>query len=171
LFWDPINGGWFSTTGTDRSVLVRMKEEYDGAEPAPSSVAALNLLTLSHLTGESAYADRAAKAIASFGGRLSEAGRAVPMMACALATLLTPGEQIVVLGDPAAEETRALWQEANRKYRPFAVMVRVDPARQASLAEHMPWVAKMNLLHSQPTVYVCRNFACDAPSTNPEVLK
>ena len=51
LFWDPVDGGWFSTTGRDPSVLLRLKEDYDGAEPAASSVAVLNLLTLSHLTG------------------------------------------------------------------------------------------------------------------------
>ena len=52
LFWDAEGGGWFSTTGADPSVLLRMKEDYDGAEPSPTSVAALNLLTLAHLTGE-----------------------------------------------------------------------------------------------------------------------
>ena len=48
------SGGWFSTTGDDPSVLVRMKEDYDGAEPSPTSVSAMNLLTLAHLTGERA---------------------------------------------------------------------------------------------------------------------
>src|SRR5262249_5533586 len=43
LFWDDAAGGWFSTTGTDPSVLLRMKEDYDGAEPTPSSVSVLNL--------------------------------------------------------------------------------------------------------------------------------
>src|SRR6201999_3084888 len=47
LFWDDANGGWFSTTGSDPSVLLRMKETYDGAEPAASSVAAMNLQMLS----------------------------------------------------------------------------------------------------------------------------
>ena len=46
LFWDEQGGGWFSTTGKDPSVLLRMKEDYDGAEPSPNSVAALNLLKL-----------------------------------------------------------------------------------------------------------------------------
>ena len=55
LFWDPADGGWFSTTGEDPSVLLRLKEDYDGAEPAASSVAALNLLALSHLTGDSGH--------------------------------------------------------------------------------------------------------------------
>ena len=58
LFWDEADGGWFSTTGTDPSVLLRMKEDYDGAEPTASSVSVLNLLTLSHLVEDHAALDR-----------------------------------------------------------------------------------------------------------------
>ena len=53
-FWDEKEGGWFSTTGEDPTVLLRLKEDYDGAEPAASSVSALNTLTISHLTGDEA---------------------------------------------------------------------------------------------------------------------
>ena len=49
LFWDDAEGGWFSTTGKDPSILLRSKEDYDGAEPTPSAVSVLNLLALSHL--------------------------------------------------------------------------------------------------------------------------
>ncbi len=52
LFWDEEGGGWFSTTGRDPSVLLRMKDDYDGAEPAASSVSVMNLLVLSHLHDE-----------------------------------------------------------------------------------------------------------------------
>jgi uncharacterized protein YyaL (SSP411 family) len=51
LFWDEAGGGWFSTTGDDASVLLRLKEDYDGAEPAAGSVAALNAIKIAHLTG------------------------------------------------------------------------------------------------------------------------
>ena len=51
-FWDAENGGWFNTTGADPSVILRMKEDYDGAEPSPSSISVLNLLMLAHLTNE-----------------------------------------------------------------------------------------------------------------------
>ncbi len=49
LFFDEKNGGYFSTSGKDESVFLRMKDDNDGAEPAASSVAALNLLRLSQL--------------------------------------------------------------------------------------------------------------------------
>jgi hypothetical protein len=167
LFWDAEDGGWFSTTGEDSTVLLRMKEDYDGAEPSPSSVSALNLLALAHLTGEASYSDRAAQAIASFGGRLEGQGRAVPLMAAALATALSGGEQIVVVGRPDSSDTKAMWQAAHRTFRPFAVSVIVDPNRQDALAAHMPWVSSMKMRDGQATAYVCRNFACDAPSTDP----
>ena len=170
LFWDE-SGGWFSTTGSDPSVLVRMKEDYDGAEPSPTSVAAMNLLTLAHLTGERAYTDRASEAIASFGGRLEQQGRAVPLMAAALSMSITEGEQIVIVGPRDSAETTALWTAANKKYRPFSVITRVDPADQAALSVHMPWIAQMKMIDGKATVYVCRGFACDAPSTDPVVLQ
>jgi uncharacterized protein YyaL (SSP411 family) len=170
LFWDGSNGGWFSTTGADASVLVRMKEDYDGAEPSPTSVSAMNLLTLAHLTGEQGYADRATQAIASFGGRLEEQGRAVPFMAAALSTAVAGGEQIVIVGHRGAADTQAMWLAANRNYRPFAVLTLVDPAQQQALAAHMPWIAQMKMIDGKATVYVCRGFACEAPSTDPVVL-
>ena len=46
LFWDDKNGGYFTSTGDDPSILLRLKEDSDNAEPAPSSIAALNLLRL-----------------------------------------------------------------------------------------------------------------------------
>jgi len=167
LFWDPIAGGWFSTTGEDPTVLLRMKEDYDGAEPSPTSVSALNLLTLAHVTRETAYSHIAADAIASFGGRLDSQGRAVPLMAAALSTALTGGEQIVVIGRRGAADTVALWQAAHRQFRPFAVAVLVDPDRTAEFAAHMPWVSSMTMTEGKATAYVCRNFTCERPFTDP----
>jgi uncharacterized protein YyaL (SSP411 family) len=171
LFWDPVNAGWFSTTGADPSVLVRMKEDYDGAEPAPTSVSAMNLLTLAHLTGERAYSDRANEAIASFGGRLIDMGRAVPFMAAALSSAIAEGEQIIIVGKRGADDTNAMWSAVHKKYRPFAVVTLVDPSQQSAIAGQMPWIKDMKMIDGKATVYVCRGFACDAPSTDPAVIK
>ena len=170
LFWDDAGGGWFSTTGADPSVLLRMKEDYDGAEPAPTSVAALNALTLAHLTGERHYEERAQAAIAAFGGRLEEMGRAVPFMALALSTSLAAGEQIVIIGHANAVDTHVMWLAANKTYRPFSVITLVDPLEQPALAEQMPWVADMKMIDDKATAFVCHNSACDAPSTDPAIF-
>ena len=62
LFFDDRDAGWFSTTGTDASVLLRLKEDYDGAEPGAASVTVRNLLVLGDLLGDAASVERAADA-------------------------------------------------------------------------------------------------------------
>ncbi len=169
-FWDPVDGAWFTTTGEDASVLLRMKEDYDGAEPSATSIGALNLLTLGELTGERAYRERAERAVAS-GGRLADHGRAVPMLAAALSTTLAGRHQIVVVGEWAREDTRALWRVIHQRFRPFTVAVPVTPGqRQVDLARLMPWVGAMTMQGGRATAYVCRDFACDLPVTDPHAL-
>ena len=66
-FFDDRDGGWFSTTGDDPSVLLRLKEDYDGAEPAAASVTVRNLLMLAQLAGDAAYHDRARRTLERYG--------------------------------------------------------------------------------------------------------
>src|SRR4029079_7331389 len=108
LFWDEQAGGWFSTTGNDPSVLLRMKEDYDGAEPTASSVSVLNLLVLAHLVEDAAWSDRIERTLRLFATRLEQMGRGVPMMAAALSTYLAGVQQIVIAeGDPSTSSGRA----------------------------------------------------------------
>ena len=59
LFWDDKNGGYFTSTGDDPSILLRLKEDNDNAEPAPSSIAALNLLRLGQIRDAKELRERA----------------------------------------------------------------------------------------------------------------
>ena len=171
LFWDSVEGGWFSTTGEDPTVIIRMKEEYDGAEPSASAVGAWNLLTLAHLTGDSSFDKRAAEVFAAFAARLASQGRGLPMMAAALSMSRSVPEQIVVVGSPDAPATASLWAAAHRRYRPFTTMLIVEPGeRQQRIARLLPWIGAMSGRDRQPTAYVCRNFTCEAPVSRPEEL-
>ena len=171
LFWDSAEGAWFSTTGKDPSVLLRLKEDYDGAEPAASSVAAVNVLTLAHLTGDSAYRDKAERTLARYGRRVGAAARVVPFMLCALSQWHSPSMQIVVVGGAASPAVRELEQEIASHYRPFAVHVPVDPDRtQSSLQRVLPFVDGMKA-HGGGAVYVCRDFTCRQPVGTPDALR
>ena len=66
IFFDEKNGGYFSTSGEDKSVLLRMKEDNDGAEPSSNSIAALNLFRLAQLRGMKSYRERAEQTIRAF---------------------------------------------------------------------------------------------------------
>ena len=171
LFWDEEEGGWFSTTGHDRSVLLRMKEEYDGAEPSAGSVSVLNLLTLGHLVSRDEWAARVERTLGRIGPRARRMARAMPLMLAALEQWHAGTSQVVIVGDPALDATRALRQVVARRYLPFAVVVPVAPGEaQARLARVLPWVDAMNARDGRPTAYVCRNFTCESPVTTPEAL-
>jgi uncharacterized protein YyaL (SSP411 family) len=171
LFWDSADGGWFSTTGKDASVLLRLKEEYDGAEPAASSLAVLNLLTLSHLTGDADMGVHVERAFGSFGASASMRGRSVPMMLAALSTYHAGMPQIVIAGEPAAPDTRALMQVVHRRYMPTAVLVPIVEAHRRQLARLLPWTAPLVKRENRATAYVCRGFACQMPTTSPTELE
>ena len=171
LFWDEVDGGWFSTTGKDPTVLLRLKEDYDGAEPAASSVSALNVLRLAHLTGDHAYRQRAERTLARYGKRAGGAGRVIPMMLCALSAWHSPSMQMVVVGGRNSDQVRELEQEIATHYLPFTVHVPVDPdSTQEALRSALPFVDGMKA-HGGGAVYVCREFACRQPVSSVEALR
>ncbi len=90
LFLDEKQGGYFSTSGKDESVVLRMKDDNDSAEPAASSVAALNLLRLSQFRDDpaAAGAERARKTIDAFAATLSHFPSAMPCRKCWLRSIL-----------------------------------------------------------------------------------
>jgi uncharacterized protein YyaL (SSP411 family) len=166
-FWDPVDGGWFSTTGADPTVLLRQKETYDGAEPAASSVAVLNLLALSHLNGDAAMAERVTRTLGLFRSHL---GRAVPMMLSALSVHHAGVPQVVVAGEAGADDTVALLAAARAVYAPSALVIPAFGDQREALVRVLPWVSDMAARDGRATAYVCRNFTCEAPVQAPEAL-
>ena len=91
-------------------------------------------------------------------------------MSSALSAACAAPEQIVVIG-PAEEATDTLWRAANASYRPFATLLRTVPgAQQEQLASELPWIAGMTTREGRPAAYVCRSFACETPTTEPDDL-
>jgi uncharacterized protein YyaL (SSP411 family) len=175
LFWDPVEGGWFSTTGKDESVLLRLKEDYDGAEPAASSVSVLNLLTLAHLTPESngqgpTPQGQIELTLGNFAARVAQSGRTVPMMLAALSTYHSGMPQVVIVGDPSSETTQGLLDVVRRSYLPTAITLLVHSSNRTPLDRVLPWIAAMKERDGRPTAYVCRDFSCQAPTTNAREL-
>jgi uncharacterized protein YyaL (SSP411 family) len=166
LFWDEGNGGWFSTTGNDPSVLFRMKETYDGAEPTASSVGAMNLQTLSRLLERPGWNVKLERTLQLFGPQLEQMGRAVPMMAAVLSTYVTQPAQVIMVGAGAGPMERALAV----RYLPHTVTLVLTAAQQAAVSDVLPLVANLTAATDTPTVYVCSNFTCQPPITTIEAL-
>ena len=163
LFWDANDGGWFSTTGKDESVLLRLKEDYDGAEPAASSVSVMNLLTLSHLV--ESFSEKIEPTFGIFSSRVSQSGRVVPMLLAALSAYHTGTPQLVIVGDPAAQDTNSLYEVVRHRYRPTTIVVPVVPQSLDKTAALLPWIAGMKMVDGRATAYLCRDFTCESPTT------
>ncbi len=172
LFFDEKNGGYFTTTGKDSSVPLRMKDDNDSAEPAASSVAALNLLRLAQFRDEKEFEDRAKRAIDAFGPTLSHFASAMPQMLGAVDFSLSKPRQIVIAGKPDAPETKALFKEVHRHFLPNKILILADRGEgQKYLGEKNEAIRAMSMVDGKPAAYICENFTCKAPVTDPEALR
>jgi hypothetical protein len=151
-------------------VLLRLKEDYDGAEPAASSVSVLNVLRLAHLTGDAAMMEKAEQTLGRFAARVVQHGRAIPMMLAALSTYHAGMPQIVIAGEPDASETQALIDVVRGRYLPTAIVLPLVRQHHESLSQLLPWTSAMRERDGQAVAYVCREFSCQAPATSPQDL-
>lgn len=176
LFADVDRGGYFNSAANDPSILLRLKDDYDGAEPAPSSVAALNLFRLGAVfdtpKGGEGYRERGRRCLDAFRGQWLNAPQAMPQMLCALELALDAPRHVLLAGNPAAREFRALAAALTGKIGPRRVVLGLtDAESRAWLAERAPWLRDMPLPDAGAVAYVCEEFTCRLPVTEPEALR
>jgi uncharacterized protein YyaL (SSP411 family) len=172
LFWDEKGGGYFAVTGHDTSILLRMKEENDSAEPAASSVAALNLARLAAIRSDRELRARAKKTVKAFARQLMHFPSALPQMLVAFDFLESAPEQIVVVGELSDARTEELLGEVRRHFLPRAITLLADGAEgQNFLAEKNEAVRAMKPVDGKPVVYICEDFTCKAPVTDVRELR
>ena len=171
LFIDGKNGGYFSTSGKDKSVFIRMKDDNDSAEPASSSIAALNLLRLAQFRDDKQLEDRAKKTIDAFAPTLSHFASAMPQMLVALDFSVSKPRQIVIAGKKDAPDTKALLTEVRRHFLPNTILLLADGAEgQKYLGEKIEAIRAMSMVDGKPAAYVCENFTDKAPVTDSKQL-
>ena len=167
-FWDQQSGGLFMTADDSEKLLIRNKEIYDGAIPSGNSVAALNLLRLGHITGREDYLKKAEEISRAFSESVNRypAGHAHLMMALDYA--LNPNYEVVIVGRPAAKDTRAMLLALRRPFLPGKVVL-LRPADKKAAAEIIrmaPYTEFMVSKDGRATAYVCTNFVCKLPTTD-----
>jgi len=172
LFWDEHAGGYFTVTGQDSSILLRLKEENDSAEPAASSVAALNLARLAGIWNDPDLLGRARKTVNAFARQLMHFPSALPQMLVAFDFLETRPRQMVVAGSLADERTRELLREIRKHFLPQAIVLLADGGEdQDFLGQKNEAIRAMTTIQGQPAVYICENFSCKAPVTDVRALR
>ncbi len=171
LFKDGVHGGFFDTTGDDPTLLVRIREQYDGAEPAGNSVAALNLLRLAEMTDNEEWRGEAERIFDSVAQTLEQRPMVMPQMVAALDFSLSKPLQIVLASRPGDPDGERLARQVFDRFLPNKVVLHIDGGEvQKDLAELLPFVENLTMLEGRPTAYVCRDYVCSLPATDPQVL-
>ncbi|KAH9730270.1 Thioredox DsbH domain-containing protein [Citrus sinensis] len=181
LFLDREGGGYFNTTGEDPSVLLRVKEDHDGAEPSGNSVSVINLVRLASIVAGSKsdyYRQNAEHSLAVFETRLKDMAMAVPLMCCAADMLSVPSRKHVVLvGHKSSVDFENMLAAAHASYDLNKTVIHIDPADTEEMdfwEEHNSNNASMarnNFSADKVVALVCQNFSCSPPVTDPISLE
>jgi hypothetical protein len=166
LFEDPEQGGFFASGADDDSLVMRVKEDYDGAEPSGNSVAAMNLLRLARFTNRTSFRESAERTLAAFASRLAATPAALPQMLAACEWLLGEPREIVLVGGRGDAGTEALLRALHSRFVPNRVIMLLDsPETRRALAARIPSIDSMEKIDGRASAYVCRNYTCQLPVT------
>jgi uncharacterized protein len=158
LFEDRENGGFFSTAEGGKDLVLRLKDDYDGAEPSGNSAMALALLRLARMTDREDFRASAQRTLEVFGEKLRNTGAGLPQMLVALDLALGKPREIVIAG-PRGDAFKAMLSAIRRRFLPHAVILRAE-----DVARPMP------AMDGEATAYVCENYACKLPATSVDQL-
>ncbi len=175
LFEDHDAGGFFSTTEDDGELILRLKDDYDGAEPAGNSVMILNLLRLAGITGRQDLRRAADRALEALGRRVAEAPVGAPQLLVAYEYTIAKHQQIVVTGRKQQADTRVMLGVAHKRFLPNSIVILLDPDEAHRLDAYQPALAGIPRGGGAATGYVCEDFTCQLPVSDPakfaELLK
>ena len=168
-FWDHEAGGLFFTAVDQTDLIHRNKEIYDGAIPSGNSVAAMNLIRLARLTSNSELEEKAFQIGNSFAEQINMAPQGHTQFLSALLFANGPSYEVVISGDPEADDTRKMLDRLKRHYSPNKVLL-LRPEEDKDLLELISALKYQEALNGRATAYVCQDFQCSAPTTDPDVM-
>ncbi len=172
-FWDEKDGGFYFTADDAEELIVRQKEIYDGAIPSGNSVAVSNLFRLARITAGTTLEEKADKIMLAFSKEVASMPSGYTQMMVALGFGIGPSYEIVIVGDPEADDTKDLLNSLRKHFIPYKVVL-LKPAGEetadiTSIAEYTEYHSS---LEGKATAYVCLDFACKMPVTEAdEMLK
>ena len=157
LFQDADGGGFFSSPANKGDLVLRLKDDYDGAEPSGNSVMALALLRLARITARDDFRKAAERTLEAFSGRLIAGGSGLPQMLVAQMFAMGKPMEIVLAG--SRDQQKDMLAEIRKRFLPNAAVMQASEAPTA-----MPEIG------NRATAYVCENYACKLPVTDAAAL-
>jgi uncharacterized protein len=162
-FRDGDSGLYFDTASDQETLITRPREVTDNATPAGSSLAAELFVRLAELTGDDALRQRAAGIV----DRLAAAAARYPMAFGHLLTvadmLINGAIEVAIAGAPESAAFRELTRVAGARFVPGLVLA-------GGQGSSLPVLAGRAATAGVPVAFVCRNYACELPVTDPTAL-
>ncbi len=170
LFWDETLPGFYDTAHDHEALVTRPRDISDNATPSGNSVATDVLLRLAALTGKVTYRTRAEQVLSSQAEMLRRFPMGFGRLLCAADFALAPVQEVALVGDPAASDMQALLRVMHAAYRPYVVLAQLHPGDH--LAPTLtPLLQARPMINGIATAYVCANFTCKQPVTEPGELQ
>ena len=170
LFWEESEGRFYDTGRDHEELVLRPRDYTDNATPCGSSMAADVLLRLAVVTGDAEYERRAVTSLRSVRELMSRFPTGAGHWLGALDFYLSTPKEIAIVGSARRAETNALLSEVSRRYLPNRVVVGSVGNRAAEARSGIPLLEDRDRVDGKPTAYVCENYACNLPVTEPAAL-
>jgi uncharacterized protein len=162
-FFDAEHGGFWQSAANSNDLILRLKDDYDGAEPSGNSVAVMSLLKLGAITGKKPFTQAAEKTLGLFAERLQNTPQAMPFLLQALDFSLQEPARVVMAGERNSPKFRELLRAVHSIYQPNKVVLG-NAGTVDEFSRTLP--AK-----GGATVYVCRGTSCQMPTDNADLAK
>ena len=169
-FWDDEKGGFYFASSDGELLIARTKEAYDGAIPSGNSIALMNLLRLSRMTGNTKYDEKADQMLKMFGAPMRRQPSGFTAMLLGLRFVQNKSYEIVVVGEKEDSDTQRLLEVINEASIHQAALLVRDESSKDALDQIAPFTVEMQALNDRATVYVCQDFQCNLPVNDPEEL-
>ncbi len=170
-FRDETNGGFFFTPSDAEELPTRPKELYDGAIPSGNSVAFINALRLSRITGDVEIDERARDIYRAFRDEAGAMPTGFTQFLCGLDFAVGPASEVIIVGVLDHSDTQALLKKIRTSFVPNKIVIfRPDSVLCSDIDTLAPFVQPHPCINGQATAYVCSNFTCSLPTNDPEQM-
>ena len=173
LFWDEGIGGFYDTGSDHETLVVRPRDVFDNAQPCGGSVASDALLKLAVFTGNSDYNSKATVPLRSLHQAMSQSPGGTGHWLNALDFYVSPPKEIAVIGPRNDPATQALLDTVFSRFLPNKVVMGTETPRSAGGIEgtsDFPLLEDRIMVGGLPSAYVCENYTCQLPVTDPDAL-
>jgi uncharacterized protein YyaL (SSP411 family) len=169
-FWDEDKGGFFFTAKGQSDLILRGKEIYDGAIPSGNSVAYQNLIRLGRMLSRPDFEEKARSIGEAFSAQINQLPRGYTQLMVGILLTESPPCEVVISGNPDSPDTREMILRLRDLYLPNKVMMLRPADPDQRLFELVPVLREQIPIEERATAYVCRNYQCNAPTTDIEEL-